>query len=262
MTRATAVVRISVVGAVLGTAWCGTGPAGAVVGDPVDVVTAGATVDRDPVPVAVGDLVDRAPTDKVVERAAKKAKDVAGTVTKAAGKAAGAVKETVAKSADKTVPKGAADLRHEVERARARVARPEAQRERRSPATGTRPRVATQRGTADDRPARPSAASAKRSQRSGSGRMAAREAVVAGEARAASLTPPAGHPCAGDSLAAGDLRRCSRADLPPPPRRGESLPSLGGVPELLVPAGLALIVAGLAVITRGRRRDVAVALAR
>ena len=63
---------------------------------------------------------------------------------------------------------------------------------------------------------------------------------------AAAPAPHVDNPCASGSLAVRDLLRCARAGTP--------LPGLGGIPRILLPAGLVMIGLGLILVARGRRR--------
>ena len=68
---------------------------------------------------------------------------------------------------------------------------------------------------------------------------------------AAAVAPHVDNPCASGSLAVRDLLLCARAGTP--------IPGLGGLPRILLPAGLVMVGTGLILVARGRRRGTRVA---
>lgn len=235
--------------------WLAAGPAHAGVGDLADDALGGAGA----VGNTVGDAVD----------------DTVDTVGKVAGSADDTVKDTVrnvTKNAEPSTQEGSSGAGGGA----TEPSRAPAEPRRDGPKVVAAPQRAPVTPALDASPASPSDARALRGEAQRDQRSQERSrasavsrgrrtspprdvahrtdvAVRGAQEVAAPLALPADHPCASGSLAAHDLRQCARADL--------SLPGLGGVPMMLVPAGLVLIGLGLLLVARGRRRLATVGVA-
>jgi hypothetical protein len=104
-----------------------------------------------------------------------------------------------------------------------------------------------ERASAADGNGRTSTNVASRSRSRVAGRVAG-QATVRRELRGAQQ-------CRSGGLGARELRRCARAAAPlPGPSGASTIPTLGGVPVILLPIGLLMIATGLILVSHGRRR--------
>ena len=235
MARAWAGIRIAVACTVFSALWLAAGPAQAGGGDLVDgaVGGAGGGAVRDP----VGDGVD-------------------GTVGRVTGSSDPVLKDTVRKArGDATrLSQTAAELLRDIPR----DVGSEPQNDPATPAADTSSDASSnaprQRQKAHGgQPARERASAVRRIPRtSAHGDSMHRPLVAERGARqvAAALAPHVDNPCASGSLAVRDLLRCARAGTP--------IPGLGGIPRILLPAGLVMVGMGLILVARGRRRGTCV----
>lgn len=238
------------------------GPAQAGLADPVGTVVNGVEEVHEPLRDAVDDTVrevtrsadhvvgaaDRTAADTAdevvevvqrVERSVTRSAGARGAAPRPTGAAADVPRHPAGSRGDPT-PRGRSQPQHDRPRAAATgaaIASPLRQRAHRARSSRHEaPHVGSRRATGAETP-----------RRLGDG--------TAGPPR------PQDHPCASGSLAVQDLRRCGRAGLPLPPRADTSLPSLGGVPRLMLPTGLALLGVGVVLVAGSRRRPAATAAA-